>query len=262
MQVSEAQHVSRQPTWKLRAKAGSRCRVPPARPRSGPWNLCVPFSPAFGYPHPPFSWISISNTDTHWCSLAHAGHSGNAHIRCCAKQQAQYKSNGKLKRIICEKCDSGYTPSKNKEQCNSIVGGTCSKGKGPTPGYLGPQKCVRCTDANCKACPNLFTECTQYVYYSLTLLDSAPQCSWCSLSVCLGGIPPRQVQERIRRPQWSLLKVVDVEIDDQWLVRSIVFELVKFVVNRVFRSQSLRAHPPPNGIHIHVFRGRKRDARS
>mmetsp|Transcript_7484 Transcript_7484/g.20431 ORF Transcript_7484/g.20431 Transcript_7484/m.20431 type:complete len:139 (-) Transcript_7484:109-525(-) len=87
-------------------------------------------------------------------------HSGNAHIKCCAKQQAQYKRNGDLKRLICERCDSGYEPTDNKEQCISKVGSACKRGYGPTPGYFqGKQKCVKCSDKNCKDCSSIFYDC-------------------------------------------------------------------------------------------------------
>ena len=84
----------------------------------------------------------------------------NAHIKCCAKQKAVYNSKGRLDHYECQKCDSGFTPSDNKELCMSKVGSTCKLGEGPTPDYFpGKQKCVKCSDRGCSRCSNVFYDC-------------------------------------------------------------------------------------------------------
>lgn len=151
-------------------------------------------------------------------SLTRAGHSENAHIKCCAKQQAQYKSNGDLKRLVCEKCDSGYEPTKNREQCISKVGSKCKTGYGPTPGYFeGKQKCVKCSDRNCKDCSSIFYDCNQYVSDYIAMFDSPGQRFRVSVLTRASSSVTRllyQVQEGIRHGRRRLHEASDVVIED------------------------------------------------
>lgn len=130
------------------------------------------------------------------CSRAlcrHAGKHQNAHIKCCAKQKAVYNSNGRLDHYECQKCDSGFTPSDNKELCMSKVGSTCKLGEGPTPDYFpGKQKCVKCSDRGCSRCSNVFYDCIKYVVvpgigYGILLSFQFSLCIALSLSRCKNG---------------------------------------------------------------------------
>ena len=72
-----------------------------------------------------------------------------AKIPCCDTMKAKYDNKNRITKYTCSKCDDGFKPTKNKEQCSSKT--SCKKGTGPPVNGMG-DKCVPCSDQNCADC--------------------------------------------------------------------------------------------------------------
>ena len=83
-------------------------------------------------------------------NCAHAGRP----ISCC--QDLRSKQSGGLILYKCNKCDNGFKPSSDKQQCKPA--NVCKPGFGWN---LYSDKCARCSDKNCKDCSAAFYSCTQ-----------------------------------------------------------------------------------------------------
>lgn len=76
-----------------------------------------------------------------------------AKIPCCDTIKAKYDNKNRVTKYTCSRCDKGFKPIKNKEQCSAK--NTCKKGYGPPVDGLGKKKCYPCSDVNCADCPQV-----------------------------------------------------------------------------------------------------------
>lgn len=79
-------------------------------------------------------------------------------ITCCASARPTYAENDDVVvKWTCDRCDDGFKPSGNRQQCIQSSKDQCGRGKGRD--YFG--NCAKCSDKNCVTCSHLWTFCNR-----------------------------------------------------------------------------------------------------